>query len=656
MNENNVVAIDFGTSRTKLAYFNPKTEKVELMRHRVENYLPSYFAVDEKGKILLGYEAQKRLESGYRQAVSNLKGQISELSIKSPFFQQTGKTPQELLIALFTHLREETGKLSAFETTPQRAFLTHPTTFSETDKEILKNAAQDAGFSVELIEEPVAAAEFVRRSRRDLPTDLIILDCGAGTLHWTYMVRYNIIYGDEPKHMIERDIKPDGTPTGIPDGEDEIKVGGSFIEWSLANTLQKRIGSITADDSELLLHELKVRKELFCRNPNPDDEIPPIKIRDFSVPVNGREMKAAIENSYIRPACNVVAPYIKRVIDVTEAGGRKPALLLTGGCAHIKDFKIALEEKFELDCIVIPEYEYATVRGAVPLPEGIRSELPEQSEGTETAESEETEILNGSMKTEMLNKSIKEKFHEFGSEFGEILADKAMSRLINRVGFESSNRGYLDIGGDDEIYLYQLSDLIDFGDGNSFVGYQSETRPIIKQNIIRHFVDDKSIPLLPDTITDLFRDDNDFPNRLYEEELLEAIPSRIRKPVLPICEDCVSEVRKVVENILDKILTEIDIPKIIKAVVVSRQQLRRSLAIFFPWETIIIRQPRRAKSRRIVARASICSKLKEQLEKSRNTHEAQIRDAVVEVLKSTAEELCQQLIDAPDHVKNSRTS
>ena len=697
MNENNVVAIDFGTSRTKLAYFDPKTEKVELMRHGVENYLPSYFAVDKDGKILLGYDAQKMVESGYPEAVSNIKGQISELSIKSWFFQRLEKTPQELLTALFTYLRKEAGKKrSTSETEPQRAYLTHPTTFSEDDKEILKNAAQNAGFSVELIEEPVAAAEFVGMSRRDLPTDLIILDCGAGTLHWTYMAR-EYIYGDEPKHIIKPNIKPGGTITGIPDGEDETKalVGGSFIEWSLADTLKKRIGSITEDDFELLRHELMVRKELFCRSPNPDDEIPPIEIRDFSVSVNGREMKAAIEANYIRPACNVVAPYIKKVIDVTKGEGRKPALLLTGGCAQIKDFKVALEEKFGLECIVTSEYEYATVCGALALSEEIRSKLSEQSEGTETTESEETEIRNKSIKTEMLNKSIEEKFHEFGNEIGDTLANDAMSCLIALVDYESEG-GIIDIGGADHNYLR------DSVKGNSLIGSDHEE---IKQNIISYFVDhlflnyqyklsqDKLILIFQGLdnfeytpgqyksifqmlnekglnekeiidsvyqdmaifqglnekkIIDSFRSEvNTLIKKSYGEALLEAIPSRAQ--VLLICERCV---RENVPNILDNILAEIDIKATIKDAVESHQIAR----IVFSWviiEPILVRKNRRIKSRKTHAKQDICKILKVQLEQSRNTHEAQIRDAVIEVLRSTAEELCQQLTDAPDRIKSS---
>lgn len=634
MNENNVVAIDFGTSRTKLAYFNPKTKEVKLMYHGVAKFLPSYFAIDKDGKILLGYDAQKRVESEDHKVISNIKGRISELSlsIKSTPLRRIGKNPQELLTALFTYLKREARKqLPAFGTEPQRAYLTHPTTFSEDDKEILKNAAQDAGFSVKLIEEPVAAAEFVGMLGMDLPIDIIILDCGAGTLHWAYMVR-EYRYGDKPKHIIKRNIEPGGTITGTPDGENNTKrvIGGSQVEWGLARILKQRVGRITEDDLELLHHELKIRKEQFCRNPN--DELPPIKIRDFSVPVNGREMKAAIEANYITPACNEVAPYIKKVIDATAKEGRKPTLLLTGGCAQIKDFADALKEKFGLDCTVIPEFEYATVQGALLLHVSERIETPEIKR-IKTPESEEV-VPHA---TAMLNKSIKENFNKVGNEIGVTLAKKAMSLLIKLADNEITNHtAGLDIGGSNDNYLWSVFD------GNSYIGWEHKS---ILQNIISYFVKRISPELKLDV--------NDFTKNLYEEALLESIPSP--KPILLICEDCEKPVLKAVENILDTILTDINIRRKIKDTVTSAQSLRRcTFPITIAAQNPIFRNMR-AKSRRYTAKASICTELKEQLEQSRDTQEGHIQHAVVEVFRSTAEELCQQLIESA-RIKSTSTS
>ncbi|MXY28752.1 Hsp70 family protein, partial [Candidatus Poribacteria bacterium] len=530
MNENNVVAIDFGTSRTKLAYYDPKTAEVKLMKHGALKSLPSYFAVDKDGEILLGYKAQRKLgdESfGNERITDNLKGQISKMSIKFGKFRPVEKSPDQLLTALFKHLKGEAGKHLPFEREPESAYLTHPTTFSEDDEKILKNAAQDAGFSsAKLIKEPVAAAQFVQRSRRELPMDLIVLDCGAGTLHWTYMV-LQVVHGSKPTYIIEsgesNELAPGGTISGITEGITKRHIGGRYVERALAETLKSRESRITEGEFELLHHELKVRKEKFCRNPN--DELPPIKIRDFSVPVSGREMKAAIEAKYITPACNEVAPYIKKVIDVTKAAGRKPALLLTGGCAQIKDFAVALKEKFGLDYLVIPEFEYATVQGALPLPEEIRRPVS----AIKIAKSEG--VLP---EVQPLINLIKEKFDRFGNDIriSDTLANNVRSYLIEElVDSPNSDSKWqsLDIGGPDSNYLAKFNRL-----------FNPREMEKIKDNISSHFIEN-----LPDSVfIDLNKEVYDFFRNLDREVQSEVIEPLIKDPYsLKLKEDIKSAVK-----------------------------------------------------------------------------------------------------------------
>lgn len=362
MSENNVVAIDFGTGRTKLAYFNPSTEKVELMLHPdYQNYLPSYFAINRNGEILLGGAAQAMFESEERsdrhRAISNIKGRISELSVRFGPFDT--KSPQELLTTLFKHLREEAGKLSALQTEPSVVYLTHPCTFSDKDKAILEASAEAAGFSTtNLVEEPVAVGQFVAVSE-DLPSNIIVLDCGAGTLHWAYMHR---TYQAESGYVLEKDeLKPNGT----------LEAGGRNVDVSLAHVLARRLSGrmkggarMTEDDHEFLCYEAKLRKEEFCRNPT--NYTPnPIKIdAHTSVELSAQDIESAIRTHYITPACNEIEPYIGQVIIEKDVN---PALVVTGGCSHIEAFTEELKYRFHLDCMVMPRFEYAAVLGAIPL-------------------------------------------------------------------------------------------------------------------------------------------------------------------------------------------------------------------------------------------------------------------------------------------------
>ena len=615
MRENSIVAIDFGTSRTKLAYFDPHTEKVELMLHLgTQKYLPSYFAVDKNEEILLGYDAQILFESkdraDKRRAKSNLKGEIFESGIQfnvptasPPFRKKVSKSPEALLTALFTHLKEEAGKLPAFETGPQRSYLTHPTTFSSDDRTKLEASAQAAGFSVKLIEEPMAASQFFESVETDLSNDIIILDCGAGTLHWTYMHR-QFIYGGRQRYVRENGKTGKLTAGGT------SGVGGRKIDVALANALQSRLGNrmkagarMTEDDSEFLCHEAKLRKEEFCRKP--DSKLQPIKIdEDLSAELNAREIASAIQRHYITPACNKVEPYIKDVIKET---GREPALVLIGGCTQIEGFAGALEEKFGLECITIYDFEYATVLGAVPLSEEVRSQLSNRMQTPQPQSPEDQEVAT----------AIKETFERFGNEMGPTIAEVVMSCLIELVDKSSSKWKSLDIGGHDDGYLVDMDMGCIYPDN---IG--------VSVNIMLYFVKN-----LPDSV---FREFDEKVSTDFSKLTIKAPPGAI--PLLTQVQDTFRrDIKQVVKDLLHGILGEIDTEKIIRSVVRFRATAR--VLSFSQIVGVILdaSEKERVLSRKARVKSKIGFKLEGHLKK------ANIGDAVVAVFRSTAEKLCQRL-------------
>ena len=647
MPENNVIAIDFGTSRTKLAYFDPKREQVVLMRHGAANYLPSYFAVDENEDILVGYAAQRMFASKHnrRRVVSNIKGkgQISELSIQFGPFRKNKKTPSELLTALFTHLKKAVNQQNIFESPPERVYLTHPSTFTSEERTILGASAQAAGFSFELIEEPIAAAQFVSMSEADLPTDLIVLDCGAGTLQWTYL-HQQYIYRDKPKYI------PEGGESDKLKAGGTRDVGGSNIEVSLAHTLQSQLGSrmkggarMTEDDFEFLCHQAKLRKETFCRNPN--DEPPPIEIEEnFSVRLRAGDIESAIENHYITPACNAVEPYINNVVEET---GRKPALVLTGGCAHIKNFATALHQKFGFDCITVDDFEYATVRGAIPFS---GQPQPQQNERIETPTSEskppEYQVIpNIKEAAERIGKeigdtiandirsrlNIEEAFDRTGKEIGDTIANDIRSLLIRLTS--GSKWEDLDIGGDEDTYMFDW----DLGRTRYF------GTSLIKSNIVSYFVENLSETLdkkiddeLEEIIGDLFSSSGVDLFSRSGEMLLQSILSETSVQFKEV-------VKQTVASHIDKILTEIDIEKEVKIVVKARQVARMitSPIGWIPFGT----KKWRVERRKLHVKSNIRAELESRLKLSEDTGKAHIRDAVVKVFRATAEKLCQSVYD-----------
>ena len=367
MVKNDTVAIDFGTSRTRLAYVDAKngtTEIVELMRHeRDQEDIPSCFAVSRDGNILVGQAAQKMLESKNkdvsRRVKSNIKGELSALTIRFGPGPRGVRKPKTLLTALFGSLRKKAGKLDTFKNQPKNVYLTHPTTFSYKEREeILRPAAKAAGFSsVELREEPQAAAEMVQASGQKLPNDIIVIDCGAGTLQWQY------IHRSKSGKFNSQVLKAGGT----------TEVGGKYVDEALVKEIKNQLETldikVETEDIESLKHEAKLRKEEFCRDlevsPIEELEVRPVKFDGSSVRLTANKIQEIIQEKYIKPACEHVGPYIKKALKETK--GRPLALVLTGGSARLYGFKETLENTFGFECFSPDRSDYATVLGAMHL-------------------------------------------------------------------------------------------------------------------------------------------------------------------------------------------------------------------------------------------------------------------------------------------------
>ena len=62
-----VVGIDFGTSYTRVGYFNPLTKKVEVLRNKFgKTSTPSWVSFDKDGLVKVGEEAQQIYEKSLK--------------------------------------------------------------------------------------------------------------------------------------------------------------------------------------------------------------------------------------------------------------------------------------------------------------------------------------------------------------------------------------------------------------------------------------------------------------------------------------------------------------------------------------------------------------------------------------------------------------
>ena len=348
---NDMIAIDFGTTRTKLAYFDPITSKPQVHRLGMENAIPSIFYVeigDGKVNYLTGEKAANRYYLEPKYGFDKVKLRMSEnLRVAPP---RTDVSQVDLLRTLFQELRERAGReISIFSEPPKGVQLTQTEIYGISEREILKEAAKAAGFDrIEMILEPEAAAQLWLSETVSDIYDVIVLDFGGGTLDWTYMHRE----GDRYKTNVL--LRPGGE-----------KVGGENIDNQLLEYVRSRLRSrgVDLDEKDVpgVRQEVRACKEQYCD----DLIISEIEIRGEFIELTGEEIQSAINSSLITPACNVIGSYIKEVKEVTRR--KNLDILLVGGCSRVKGLKEQIESKFACKVFTWDRAEFAPVLGAALL-------------------------------------------------------------------------------------------------------------------------------------------------------------------------------------------------------------------------------------------------------------------------------------------------
>ena len=342
------IVIDFGTSRTKAAFYNPTESGPDLIKLGREDTVPSVFFVEKTGNILFGDAAQDVLED-QKVGARNVSPPIRDLKLdlkSKPWRRGKGYSAAEFLTPLFKFIRERAaGVEGRFDKTlPTKVILTTTKFYETSDREMLESAAREAGFKdITLKSEPEAVAEGWATTAKPDRTDVIVLDCGGGTLDWTYLHR-------DPNGDFRVSPKLPG---------DAAQVGGSNVDQALAGFVNSKL----VHDSRLL-DRVRGIKERFC---NGTEDPGSVQIGNQSVELTNRRIEAAIRTAFIKPACKAIEPFIKQVKAATGRGN--PAILLVGGSAKLRGLKDALESEF--DCEVNSEWtdaEYAPTLGAVPIP------------------------------------------------------------------------------------------------------------------------------------------------------------------------------------------------------------------------------------------------------------------------------------------------
>lgn len=178
------VGIDFGTTFCCIAYCdNPREPRV------IGGLIPSVVAYGSKGEIKIGREA---LESGW-PLIPSIKRCLSPEAAYNPLNtndRDKALTPFQVAIDLFKGLRQHMaaygiGHIGA-------AVVTVPAYFDEPRRQIIKQAATEAGFHVlRLISEPTAAALTYPLEEEGLYG---VYDLGGGTFDFSVLTMHQGLF------------------------------------------------------------------------------------------------------------------------------------------------------------------------------------------------------------------------------------------------------------------------------------------------------------------------------------------------------------------------------------------------------------------------------------------------------------------------------
>lgn len=194
------IGIDFGTSYSTMSWVNPRSNHSEPIRINGKEKIPTmlYYPIDSDTP-LVGEEAyaiyeQCRQTRNQDEIDEYLSGIFSGLKRKmnkdEVIYLPSGKTVHYVdLIADFLKYLKTEAETNCFEgEIVTDVCITYPVAHEEYKKDIMREAAQKAGFStVKLLMEPVAAAMGYQNTFEYKNHSILVYDFGGGTFDLAFV-------------------------------------------------------------------------------------------------------------------------------------------------------------------------------------------------------------------------------------------------------------------------------------------------------------------------------------------------------------------------------------------------------------------------------------------------------------------------------------
>ncbi len=362
------IAIDFGTSRTKVAYWDAAAGRAELLRQPSgEFFLPSLVWLPANGDPpVWGAAAEEMLEDEPAGVIDVLKRHLRKPTV---WAARRKESPGALLAALFSELRHQvSAEVPSFNgALPERVVLTRPALFGPYEEKALIDAARAAGFAqVDLIAEPVAAATAWLRATGSAAQEVVVFDAGGGTIDWAWLRR------DGERFRVVIDHPPGGWPVGGHDVDEEV-----FAR--LKHAAGPEMAAAIEESRLRVLRAVRIWKERLARRL----PLVPVRVQGRTLALPAAEVASAVAEVFTAQAVANLQPYLAKV--AAARGGVVPEVLLVGGASWLPGLAEALERHCGCRTLRWDRADYAIVLGAVePLPQ---PKPPDSDPSVQAAES-----------------------------------------------------------------------------------------------------------------------------------------------------------------------------------------------------------------------------------------------------------------------------
>ena len=376
-----VLAIDFGTSRIKVAYWDADRNEVVMLPlgKGGQLYVPSLFHVSKDGKIRFGDEAEVMLHHDPQGVVENLKLDLDKPIQYVPNGQQVKSA--ELMALLFRRIIDYARRqVPAFGgSAPKMLVLTLPSRWDYSD--IYMDALETIGYTGEkvVIREPEAAGLAWVAEQKPKPDDmLVVLDFVGGTIDWACL---RVDEKGQPQMIAE--LPPGG-----------ITAAGSHVDAGLLDEMMKLINEEQRQEVQQrraqVLEQIRQLKESQngTATLSGEDGLLEVQLGAEAFEYPRKLFEKVVKREVIDQAVEGIGGYLRRVARMVKSGNADRQLwcVMAGGTRLLSGLEERMKEQIleigkscgvAMNVGAIAQADFATVRGAVLRAVGIRQVDPE---------------------------------------------------------------------------------------------------------------------------------------------------------------------------------------------------------------------------------------------------------------------------------------